>query len=102
VKSGSANSDRVLTVAEVASAFCCSEGVVIDLIGRNSSVPARDFFSIAELATRWRCSRGTVYNRLRAVGATVLDFASSGKRGKKVIPVRVVLEIEDRQMKRLH
>jgi predicted DNA-binding protein YlxM (UPF0122 family) len=101
MKSGSTNSGRFLSVAEVASAFGCSEGAVIDLIGRNSAVAAPHFFSIAELATRWRCSRGTVYNRLRAVGAKVLDFAPSGKKGKKAIPVQVVLEIEARQMKRL-
>jgi hypothetical protein len=31
------------------------------------------FFSISELAKRWRCSRASVYNRLR--GEVVLDFA---------------------------
>jgi biotin operon repressor len=45
----------------------------------------QEYFSIAELAQRWRCSRGTVYNRLRALGAEVLDFASRGKKGKKVV-----------------
>jgi hypothetical protein len=61
----------------------------------------REFFSIAELARRWRCSRGTVYNRLRAVGAKILDFTPRGKRGRKAIAVAVVLEIENRQSKRL-
>jgi hypothetical protein len=37
------------------------------------------FFSFTELAKRWRCSRSTVYNRLRAVGAEVLDFAPPNK-----------------------
>ena len=60
-----------------------------------------EYFSFAELAERWRCSRGTVYNRLRAVGAEVLDFAPRGKRGKKVIPVTAVLHIEQRRTKRL-
>jgi hypothetical protein len=60
-----------------------------------------EYFSFAELAERWRCSRGTVYNRLRAVGAQVLDFAPRGKRGRKVIPVSVVLQIEQRKTKRL-
>jgi hypothetical protein len=54
----------------------------------------REFFSIPELAERWRCSEGTVYNRLRAVGATVLDFAPRGKRGKKVVAVHTVLQME--------
>jgi hypothetical protein len=59
------------------------------------------FFSFAELAKRWRCSRGTVYNRLRALGAEVLDFAPPSKKGRKVIALNVVLRIEQRRMKRL-
>jgi len=61
----------------------------------------RDYFSMSELATRWRCSRGTVYNRLRATGARVLDFAPAGKKGKKAVAAGVVLEMEARQTKRL-
>jgi predicted DNA-binding protein YlxM (UPF0122 family) len=60
----------------------------------------QQFFSIAELANRWRCSRGTVYNRLRRVGASVLDFAPPGKRGKKVIAHATVTEIEEQRTKR--
>jgi hypothetical protein len=60
-----------------------------------------EYFSFAELAQRWRCSRATVYNRLRGVGAEVLDFAPRGKKGKKVIAVATVLRIEDRKMQRL-
>jgi hypothetical protein len=63
--------------------------------------PSPQFLSIPELAQRWRCSRGSVYNRLRAAGAKVLDFASAGKRGKKVVGIRVVHEIEARNTKRL-
>lgn len=61
----------------------------------------QDFFSIPELAQRWRCSRGSVYNRLRSAGAKVVDFAVAGKRGSKLIPSGVVLEIETRNLKRL-
>jgi hypothetical protein len=61
----------------------------------------RTFFSIRELAERWRCSRGTVYNRLRASGAKVLDFATRGRRGRKVVPAGAVLEMESRNLKRL-
>jgi len=56
----------------------------------------RAFLSIKETADRWRCSRGTVYNRLRAAGATWIDFGKRGKRSKKAIPMSVVLEIERR------
>jgi hypothetical protein len=61
----------------------------------------QDFYSISELADRWRCSRGTVYNRLRAEGARVLDFAPAGKKGRKAVPAIVVSEIESRNMKKL-
>jgi len=57
------------------------------------------FYSIPELAVRWRCSRGTVYNRLRFAGAKVLDFASAGKKGKKLVPALTVFQIESRYMK---
>jgi hypothetical protein len=79
-----------------------SNGMSID---RTSSTGAerteQDFFSIPELAQRWRCSRGSVYNRLRAAGAKVVDFAAAGKRGSKLVPWGVVLEIENKKLKRL-
>ena len=52
----------------------------------------QQFFSIPELAERWRCSRGSVYNRIR--GQLVVDFAAKGRKGHKLIPVHVVLKIE--------
>jgi len=71
--------------------------------GRSSEGAAdcQEYFSILDLARRWRCSRGTVYNRLRAHGAKVLDFATNGKRGKKVVAASTVLQLEARQTKRL-
>jgi hypothetical protein len=69
--------------------------------GDNATESSRKFFSIAELALRWRCSRGTVYNRLRSRGTKVLDFAPLGKKGKKVVHANVVLQIEAKQTKRL-
>ena len=58
---------------------------------------AQPFFSIADLAERWRCSRGTVYNVLR--GQRVLDFARAGHKGKKLVPAEVVREIEAGKMR---
>jgi hypothetical protein len=55
------------------------------------------FFSIADLAERWRCSRGTVYNVLR--GHPVLDFARIGHKGKKLVPAEIVRAIEQSRMK---
>jgi len=52
----------------------------------------RPFFSIRDLAERWRCSRASVYNRIR--GAMVVDFAAKGRKGQKLLPLDVVLKIE--------
>jgi hypothetical protein len=59
------------------------------------------YFSISQLAERWQCSRGTVYNRLRAARAAVLNFAPRGKRSRKAVAVNVVRAIETRYSKRL-
>jgi len=61
----------------------------------------QDFFSFGELAHRWRCSRGTVYNRLRLVNAKVLDFSPRGRRSRKAVSLKTVLEIENRLSKPL-
>jgi hypothetical protein len=66
-----------------------------------SSGDTQGFYSIRELAQRWKCSRGSVYNRLRAAGAKVVDFAATGKRGSKLIPSSVVREIEYRNLRRI-
>ena len=67
----------------------------------NGDETNREYFSMAELADRWRCSRGTVYNRLRAAGAQVLDFAPRGKKGRKVVPAAIIKQIEARNTRRL-
>ena len=67
----------------------------------NEDEASQEYFSMADLADRWRCSRGTVYNRLRAEGAQVLDFAPRGKKGRKVVPASVIKQIEARNMRRL-
>jgi hypothetical protein len=54
------------------------------------------YYSISDLAERWRCSRGTVYNVLR--GERVLDFAKTGHKGKKLVPAELVHRIEQRKM----
>lgn len=88
-----------LSIAEVAALFGMPESAVRAKIATRGAHQA--FFSIQELAERWRCSRGTVRNRLRASGATVLDFSQPGKRSKKAIPAAVVMQIEIRKTKQL-
>ena len=90
-----------LPIPEVASMFGLSQDSVREMVTRRRAPVRQDFFSVGELAARWRCSRGSVYNRLRAAGAKVLDFSAPGKRGKKAVPASTVVEIETRQMKRL-
>ena len=64
---------------------------------RSAADPA--YFSIPDLAARWRCSRGSVYTYLR--GQKVLDFAPRGKtesgqprRGHKLVSAETVRKIE--------
>lgn len=57
----------------------------------------RPFFSIRDLAERWRCSRGSVYNQIR--GEKVVDFAANGRKGHKLVPLEVVLKIERSRMR---
>jgi hypothetical protein len=61
----------------------------------------QEYYSIRDLAIRWRVSRGTVYNRLRSAGAKVLDFSAPGKRSKKAVHVSVILQIEAQKTRRL-
>jgi hypothetical protein len=51
------------------------------------------YFSIPDLANRWRCSRASVYNRIR--GEKVVDFAARGRKGHKLVPLETVLKIEN-------
>jgi len=59
---------------------------------------AQEFFSIADLAVRWRVSRSAVYVYLR--GYPVLDFAPApGRRGHKLVSAEVVRQIERERMR---
>jgi hypothetical protein len=57
------------------------------------------YFSIPDLASRWRCSRGTVYNRLRLCGVKVLDFGIAKRKSKKLVSAAVVLHMEAKYTK---
>jgi hypothetical protein len=93
--------EPLIPLSTIASLFGFSPETVQEMLDRRSAPIRQEFFSIPELAARWRCSRGTVYNRLRSVGAKVLDFAAPGRRGRKAIPASVVMQIENRHTKRL-
>lgn len=95
------NSAKLVSVSEVASLFGYSEDDVLQMINRRSQSLGQEFFSIGEIARRWRCSRGTVYNRLRFAKVKVLDFGVNGRRSKKVVPSAVVLQLEIKNSKAL-
>jgi|HubBroStandDraft_2_1064218.scaffolds.fasta_scaffold57941_4 hypothetical protein len=89
-----------LSVSQIAALFGMPESAVRARIASRGEPQA--FFSIQELADRWRCSRGTVRNRLRASGARVLDFSTApGQRSKKAIPAAIVFQIENKKTKLL-
>ena len=64
---------------------------------RGQSEREPPYLSIPDLARRWRCSRASVYNRLR--GERILDFAPPGHRGHKLVSIETVRKIERRHMK---
>jgi hypothetical protein len=72
-------------------------------VAANPDTPSSppDFFTFTDLMERWGCSWGTVQNWLRADHVQVLDRAPRGKRGKKVVARKDVLEFERRNTKRL-
>jgi hypothetical protein len=101
----SPNSDGSLSIERLNSRNSnranCVKSLLPDPSSRDSSHGQQPFYTIQELAVRWRCSRGTVYNRLRFAGAKVLDFASAGKKGKKLVPALTIFQIESKHLKAL-
>jgi transposase len=87
------------TISEFAELFGFDENAVRERVARGSG--KQEYYSIRELAERWRVSRGTVYNRLRSAGAKVLDFAAPGGRSKKAVRASVVSQIEATKTKKL-
>ena len=86
---------------EKPSANAFGKGLLPDVPSRDNTNRQQPFYSIPELADRWRCSRGTVYNRLRFAGAKVLDLGSAGKKGKKLVPASTIFQIESKHLKAL-
>ena len=56
------------------------------------------FYTIADLAVRWRCSRASVYSTLR--GELVVALRP-GRKGRKLVSADVVRQIENRRTRRL-
>ncbi len=97
---GIRDSQKQLALSLLATLLGIDESAIREMIatrGQNQ----QDYYSIRDLAMRWRVSRGTVYNRLRSAGAKVLDFSAPGKRSKKAVHVSVILQIEAQKTRRL-
>lgn len=60
-------------------------------------VGPQPFWTIQQLAARWHCSRASIYRIIH--GEKVLDFAASGRKGHKLIPLDVVQKIERTHLK---
>jgi hypothetical protein len=100
-----ATSNDKFSVAEFASLFGIDSQTLQAAVMQAAIERKRDsgkpFFTIPELAHRWSCSRGSVYNYLREAGARIVDFAPPGKKGKKLVPLEVVERIERQRTKRI-
>jgi hypothetical protein len=64
---------------------------------RIAALIPQEFYTIPQLAERWHCSRASVYNVIR--GEKVLDFAASGRKGHKLVPLETVQKIERARMR---
>jgi hypothetical protein len=80
--------DRTADMARIAESSAAA---------RIAAAPLPPFFSFRDLAQRWRCSRASVYNRVR--GERIVDFAANGRKGKKLVPLETVLKIERAHLK---
>jgi hypothetical protein len=87
------------TISEFAAFLGMEENMIRNCIAHRTH--RQVYYSIGELAARWRVSRGTVYNRLRAAGVKVLDFSAPGKKGKKAVSADAVLQLESKKTKKL-
>jgi hypothetical protein len=89
-----------LTVSEFATLLGLDAQAIKSPIQCRAS-PSKEFLTIPQLAARWVCSRGSVYNYLRDAGAKIVDFAPPGGKGKKLVPMDVVERIERQRTKRI-
>ena len=62
-----------LTVAEFASILGLDPYQAVNSPVRQRP-PSKEFLTIPQLAARWVCSRGSVYNYLRDAGAKIVDL----------------------------
>jgi hypothetical protein len=89
-----------LTISEFADLFGFPASAVVEAVERNRQAITKPFYSIPDLASRWRMSRASVYKVLRDHEARIVDFSSKAKnKGKKVVYADVVERIEKQRTK---
>ena len=55
------------------------------------------YYTISELAERWRSSHSSVARYLKINGCKVLDLAIGKRKGKKIVPAKEILRLEERR-----
>jgi len=91
-----------LTVADFSSLFGFAPEAIIEAIRRNRTSLKKAFYTIPDLALRWNCSRGTVYNILAESEFKVFTLVRKSKgKGKRQVPAAAVEKIEQQRMERL-
>jgi hypothetical protein len=77
-----------LSIREFADLFGFTPEALLAAIENLGMKHPKPFFTIPDLALRWRCSRGNVYNVLRKHDVKLLDV------NKRLVPAEAVERIE--------
>jgi hypothetical protein len=86
-----------LSVQEIADLFGFPAEALIQAVQAQRSRTPQPYYSLKDLQTRWRCSRGKVDAILKASNAVALDLRTSkgkAKKSKKVFAAESVARIE--------
>jgi response regulator of citrate/malate metabolism len=57
------------------------------------------YYTIKELAERWKSSQSSVARYLKINGCQVLDLAIGKKKSKKIISAKEILRLEEKRCK---
>src|ERR1700733_9855539 len=88
-----------LTVQELANLFCPPVDAVIAAIETQRRNFNKPFYTFQDLALRWQCSRGSIYNIVRKYDVKTMNLSRGKKRGKQLVPAATVERIERQSTK---
>ena len=89
--------DSSLKISEYADLFGFPASAVIQAVLAQRSKTQQAYYSLKDLETRWRSSRGKVDAILKASNAVALDLRTlkgKEKKSKKIYPAETVVRIE--------